>query len=370
MKAIGIMSGTSCDGVDAILIDIATLTAPHPCDVLGSSYIPFPPALRAELMQPDKLTTRRLTELHFLLPDYYQQAVTSITNWQAAEVCGMHGQTVWHQPSDPHMPATLQIGSSAALAQRIHMPVVGDLRAADVALGGQGAPIVPFAHWFFLSRRAPLLVVNLGGMCNITWVTHDVEHVLAYDIGPGMVLSDAFANLCNQNGVGYDKDGAGSQGGTIVPGLLAEILAHPFVQRPPPKSTGREDFGHLYSAPLLAKYRAQANDRDIGFTLVTATLEILKHTVHADARLKGQFGHILLTGGGARNPTLVAQAKTIFPQCTIEVALDGVMAPQHHEPAAMALIAARTMAKLPSSLPAVTGARRSAILGHLHVPTL
>ena len=366
--AIGVMSGTSCDGIDAVAIELSSLLRPHRPRVLGHVYRPYPAALREELLRPERLTLARVAELHFHLAELYAKAVLGLRDVARARCCGLHGQTVWHAPR-ARVAATLQIGSSAVLAQRTSLPVVGDLRSADVALGGQGAPIVPIAHWFFTAgERAPHVVVNLGGICNFTYVTRDVRRVVAYDVGPGMMLSDAFARQASGGRLTFDRDGVLSRGGRPIPAIIDALVHHPFVRRAPPKSTGREDFGASFAAELFRRHR-RAPARDVAYSLLAATVRVLGLTLAADPAVRGRFSRVTLTGGGAGNPILVELARREFAGVSVEVARDGVLAPRHHEPAAMALIAARTVAGLPSSLPSVTGAVRPAILGHVHWPT-
>jgi anhydro-N-acetylmuramic acid kinase len=281
----------------------------------------------------------------------------------------MHGQTIWHAPPPSRPACTLQIGSSAVLAQRLGMPVVGDLRGADVALGGQGAPIVPFAHWFFTpAARCPRLVVNFGGICNVTYVARRVEDVRAYDVGPGMMLSDAYAAAVTRGRLAFDENGRLSRGGRVLDRLVGEIAAHPFVRRAPPKSTGREDFGRHFFEPIFRRYR-RAPRADVARSLLAATARILRDAVLRDRNIGGDVPEILLSGGGAKNPVLVDLVRGEFPRARVEVVRAGVFLPVHHEAAAMALIAARTSKRLPSALVAVTGAEKPAILGHVHVPT-
>lgn len=369
MKSIGLMSGTSCDGVDAVLLEVQTPDEPSPCTVLEHNFVPFPDALQNELSDPTKLTVQRIAELHFQLADFYRRAARGMNGWEAAECCGLHGQTIWHRPSGP-FPTTFQIGSSAALSEALRLPVVGDLRSADVALGGQGAPIVPFAHWFFLARKlVPTLVVNFGGICNITWVSPDINHVIAYDVGPGMLISNAFASLSTNGTSRFDEDGRLSAGGKVVQALLDFMRSHPFIAKKPPKSTGREDFGSAYYSDMFERFRGHHSDADISYTLLVATAEILRATTKAEQRIVGESYDVILTGGGAKNPLLAAEVRRLFDRSNVAVIEDGPLAPQNHEPAAVALIAARTMRKLASSLPNVTGARRPAILGHIHYPS-
>jgi anhydro-N-acetylmuramic acid kinase len=366
--ALGVMSGTSADGVDAVLIDLDSAKRRHEPRVLGHAHRPFPEKLHDDLVAVDRLDARRIAELAFELPEIYARVVRSLSGWRRATVCGVHGQTLWHAPPPSRPACTLQIGSSAVLAQRLGIPVVGDLRGADLALGGQGAPIVPFAHWFFTpAKNAPRLVVNFGGICNFTYVSKRVDDVLAYDVGPGMMLSDAFARAATGGRLSCDRGGMLSRSGHVIERIVQDVASHPFVRKKPPKSTGREDFGHRFFEPLFRRYR-RVRTEDVARSLLAATARILHTSVERDPRIPRVAGEILLSGGGAKNPVLVAEVRACFG-VSVQVARSGVFAPEHHEPAAMALIAARTLAGLPSSLPRVTGASHAAILGHVHVPS-
>lgn len=370
-RAIGIMSGTSGDGIDAILIELDNVHTPNRPRVLASAHLPFSASIADEMVHARSLSISRLTELSFSLPLLYAEAAQLLPNWQTADVCGVHGQTVTHQVQAPP-PAprgTWQIGSSAVMAQALQMPVVGDLRAMDVALGGQGAPVVPFAHWFFLASGGQnCVVVNLGGICNASIVTKHLADVTGFDVGPGMMISDAFAKLCTNGDLTCDLDGQISRGGRRIDALHKKMLDHPFVARTTPKSAGREEFGVEYYKPLLAQFSQTHNRADVMHTLLSATADILGQTV-APYLKAHKMARVVLTGGGARNPNLEALIAQVFAPLPVQVELDGVMAPQNHEPAAMALIASRTLHQLPSALSRVTGAEYGAVLGHVCRPT-
>ena len=242
INVVGLMSGTSGDGVDAVLLRFAGAQTPHLPELLGEAHQAFPAELSAALQRPSELSLEQLAILHQVaLPAAYAAAVQAIPGWERASLCGMHGQTVWHRPPPQDQPCTLQIGNAGVLAQRLQRPVVADMRTADMLQGGQGAPIAPVAHWFFGRGLAPeardgLLVVNLGGICNLSWVTPALEDVCGYDVGPGMVYSDAFARASTDGRLSCDLDGQLSQGGQLLPALQAKLLAHPFVagRRPSP----------------------------------------------------------------------------------------------------------------------------------------
>ncbi|HKQ70728.1 MAG TPA: anhydro-N-acetylmuramic acid kinase, partial [Polyangiaceae bacterium] len=333
VMAIGIMSGTSADGVDAVLLELRSVAKRHAPRLIGHVHRPFPRALRKVLLEPHALDAGRIAELHFALAGAYADAARALPRYRRASVCGMHGQTIWHAPPPARTPCTLQIGSSSALSQHLGMPVVGDFRGADIALGGQGAPIVPFAHWFFtLESESPRLVVNLGGICNFTYVAKRLDDVRAYDVGPAMMLSDAFAELATEGKLAFDRDGVLSRPGRVIERIVREIAAHPFVKKKPPKSTGREDFGRQYFAPLFERHRRERKE-DLARSLLAATATILADAVRRDRHIAGGIGSVVLSGGGARNPMLVEEMRLRFPDAEVTVASAGVLAPEHHEPA-------------------------------------
>lgn len=368
MRALGLMSGTSADGVDALLLELDHPDQRHCPRVLGHAYRPFPDELRNTLRAPEQLRVPEISELSYALSARYAETVKAIPQWETADVCGMHGQTVWHRPPSQAKGGTahtLQIGSSGALAQALGLPVVGDMRAADLALGGEGAPIAPLSHWMFTPvQNTGRLVVNVGGIANSTFVAERQQDVLASDIGPGMMITDALAHHVSQGRAHYDHDGELSKGGRPDPAFVEYVLAHPFFSRALPRSTGREDFGASYVQTLLERFGTLAPA-----DLITSALEVTARAIAAVAtgELTG-VTEIVLTGGGALHPRIVGRVEELVP-CPVVVHTEGALAPQHHEPAAMALIAARTLHRLPSGLPGVTGASRPAILGHVHWPT-
>ena len=369
--AVGLMSGTSGDGVDAVLLELDTVYERHEPRVRGHAHVAFDRALQAELTNPTTLSLARLSELHAELPRRYAEAVQQLDGWQRCEVVGMHGQTVWHGPPSArdslgHRVAnTLQIGSTSILAEALGKPVVGDLRAADMFHGGEGAPIVPFAHWFFTpAERVDRLVVNIGGIANITHVPPALDDVVGYDIGPGMMIADYLARALSSGDLDYDRDGVLSRGGKVVQSVVEYAFAHPFFAKPPPRSTGREDFGHDYAKRLRERF-ASLPSRD----LMTSVLAITARAIARAAIVEcAGVRAILMTGGGANNPTLMRLTQDALSM-PVERAGEGVFAASCHEPAAIALIAARTLAGQPSSLPRVTGASRPCVLGHVAYPS-
>ncbi len=369
MKAIGIMSGTSCDGADAVLLDLPDGVGQRGAgEVLGHAYEPFDAALQAELSRPMSLSVKRLAELNVLLPEIYARAVQKLSGWQQAQCCGMHGQTVWHQPPShgQEVSCTLQIGSTAVLAQRLGMPVVGDFRGADIALGGEGAPISPLAHWFFTPPQVEgRCVVNIGGIANITWVGARAEDVRAGDVGPGGMMLDAVIQRGTGGASGFDVDGRWSSQGQVVQAVVDHIMAAPFFARPHPRTTGREDFGTQFVEGIWARFGELPLETLASSVLEATAVGIVQGITQMAP--PGALRELVATGGGARNPTLISALERLLgPDVSVVVPKEGPLAASVHEPAAMALLAARTLQGLPGSLPAVTGARQGAVLGHIH----
>ncbi len=354
------MSGTSCDGADAVLLSIADPDARGEPEVLGHAFVPYDRALREELMAPGRIHTPRLCELDYLLPEIYQAAIEKLPEWQTADVVGCHGQTVWHAPpsAGASVPGTMQIGSPSVLAARLDKVVVGDFRAADVARGGEGAPIAPIAHFMFTPEdHTGRLVVNVGGIANVTFVAGSRDEVTAADIGPGNMIADRLCAATSLGSEAYDRDGLMSRDGSVHEEVVDHILAHPFFSRPEPRTTGREDFGAGYTDSLTRRF-SKLSAPDLLRSTLAATAEVIARAARAKSA-----SEILLTGGGAKNPTLrelLGQRAGTIP---LAVAESGPFAPSIHEPAAMALIAARTLRGLPSGLPQVTGAKSESVLG-------
>ncbi len=377
MFAIGIMSGTSCDGVDAVLLEMESPSA-RAATVVAHQFEPYPADVRRRLLAPKMLSLPEAFSFHRRLPRLYaacvQTLLSKVEMVQAPDisVVGCHGQTVLHRPpscrnesSDPKDESfTIQLGCGATLASLLGIPVVADFRAADIALGGEGAPIAPVAHWQLTPPEcAGRVVVNVGGIANITIVRERLEDVFASDVGVGMMWSDAIAQRYFERP--FDRDGAIAAEGRVVPEALAAALEHPFFARVLPSSTGRSEFGESALEPWLRRFvhEQRTDPRDALRTSLAFAAEGIVRSLEERSRLRD----ILVSGGGAKNPVLLEEirARVALPVHAVD---DGPFAPSHHEPVAMALIALRTLAGLASGIPNATGASRAAVLGALHRP--
>lgn len=284
MLAIGVMSGTSCDGVDAVLVDLADPDVRHVPKLLAHAFVPYPEALVRELTDPLALTLPRVAELSgYVLPRLYADCVRRLDGHARAEVVGCHGQTVWHAPPSraTGAPCTLQLGSASALAELLSLPVVGNLRAANLVAGGEGAPIAPLAHFLFTPpEHTGRLVVNVGGIANVTYVGATMDDVRAADIGPGMMIVDALARRSSGGALDCDRDGALSAKGATHAPLVDHVLAHAFFARPAPRTTGREDFGAAYVDALVARFAALTGP-ELVRSAVAATAECIARAARA-----------------------------------------------------------------------------------------
>ena len=367
----GLMSGTSLDGVDAVLALLdsdepaagADGTAAPVCILeLHHAHRPFPASLRAELLALQHSGNDELARAAIAAADLSRHCAATLlplvsrNGMTPADIqaIGAHGQTVRHQPGAGY---TIQLIDGALLSELTGIPVVCDFRSADIAAGGQGAPLVPAFHAAALGGPSPRAVVNIGGMANIT-VLRPGRPVTGFDCGPGNVLLDAWIMHCR--GESMDHDGEWAASGAVIPELLDRFLAHPFFALAPPKSCGREAFDLHW---LLGMSLEALDPANVQATLVELTVCSIADAIerHAhDARA------VLTCGGGALNAHLFARLRAAMPGRTVDSTAAAGLDPMHVEAAAFAWLARQRMAGLPGNLPTVTGARGRRILGAVY----
>ena len=365
-RYIGLMSGTSIDAVDAVLL---TFAGDQP-KVSHWHSEPIAEPLRAAittLCLPGADGLDLLGETDHALGELFARAALALiakAGLRAADITaiGSHGQTVRHRP-DGARPFTLQIADPNRIAARTGLPTVADFRRMDMALGGQGAPLVPAFHRaVFHHPGRQRLVINIGGIANLTWIPGEGP-VLGFDTGPGNGLMDQW--IQRARGEPFDRDGAWAASGQVHQPLLARLLAHPFLTRPAPKSTGREAFNLPWLDGLIATLATPPSADEVMATLAAFTATSLRQ---AFALLPGQPDEIFLCGGGAANRHLVG---LLGEACNpLPVATTGAMgiAPAQVEGAAFAWLARQTLRRQSGSLASVTGASRDAVLGALYLP--
>ncbi len=358
-RYIGVMSGTSLDAIDVVLaaIDAQGLTQ-------QASYShPVPAALRQQILaicQGQTLTLSQLGQLDTYLGRLFADAIMTMMRRQQLSssdimAIGCHGQTVWHEPGG-EAPNTLQLGDNNQIAAATGITVVGDFRRRDLALGGQGAPLVPAFHQAVLmdpeERR---MVLNIGGIANLSLLLPQ-EPLRGFDTGPGNMLLDAW--IWQQQAKPYDKDGAWGAGGVVNHALLHQMLADPFFSLPAPRSTGREHFNlhwlehHLARSPGIAPADVQATLAEL--TVKTIVDQVLQH---------GGCQRLLVCGGGAHNRLLMARLQALLTSCRVMTTDQMGISSGDMEALAFAWLAWRTLNGLPGNLPSVTGARAESVLG-------
>ncbi|MBI3521588.1 MAG: anhydro-N-acetylmuramic acid kinase [Chloroflexi bacterium] len=301
MIAVGLMSGTSLDGIDAAAIEIGDGERPA-VTIVRTRHTPYAAALRARALAAasgEALTASDVATLHADLGDAYADAAEEIVRLLPARPAfiALHGQTIAHLPDRG---ATLQLGDASRVARRCGVPAISDFRSADVSAGGQGAPLVPFADHLLFRERAPIALLNLGGIANLTLIPSDrADDVVAFDTGPANIVIDA---LCATVGEPFDRDGTRARAGRTDETALARALAHPFFAKRAPKSTGRQDFGHELALRLLRECPG------LDDAIATATALSARTIAQALARetpAGTRWRELAIAGGGSANPALV-----------------------------------------------------------------
>jgi anhydro-N-acetylmuramic acid kinase len=361
---LGLISGTSADSIDAALVSFAD-GAPQ---VQATHAHPWPPALRKRmlaLMQDEAaLDLDALGRLDVEIARCFAAAALALleqsgTPATSVRAIGSHGQTVRHRPTGDY-PFTLQLGDASVIAEHCGIDVVADFRRADIAAGGQGAPLLPALHAMLLARQGhSRVVLNLGGIANITVLNADGS-VLGFDTGPANGLLDAWC--LRHRGDPFDHDGAFASSGTVDDSLLDALLADPYFALPPPKSTGREHFhlGWLAAYPHLAKLSAA----DVQATLLELTARSVSEAI---AQQTPPTADVLVCGGGTHNRRLMQRlAELLAPRVVSSTAAHGID-PDFLEATAFAWLARQRLLGLPGNLPAVTGARGPRVLGAIYL---
>jgi anhydro-N-acetylmuramic acid kinase len=377
-RIIGLMSGTSADGVSAVAVDITGSGTETSLEILGFETFDYPPELREEvflLFTPESSTVDTISHMNFVLGEFFAEAALRLMvehDLDPGEVdaIGSHGQTVHHLPMlrDSHgfkVRSTLQIGEPAVIADKTMIPVVADFRKADIAAGGEGAPLTPYLD--YILHRSPdrdRVLQNIGGIANLTYLPAgtSIGDVIAFDTGPGNMLIDAVARSLTSEP--FDKDGRIASKGKVDQGLLDELMGHPYFARSPPKTTGREEFGASYAADYLRR----CDERGLGIEDATATATALTVESIAWAYEEllpegGFIDEVYLSGGGARNLFLVESLRERLDPIPVGLSDELGLPGDAKEAVLMAVLANEHLAGNPGNVPGATGARRSVVLG-------
>jgi anhydro-N-acetylmuramic acid kinase len=381
MTVAGIMSGTSADGVDVAVVEIAPGRPTPRLTLLAHQGFPFPAPLRRAIlgaMNAASTSTAELARLNWRLGVAYAEAVSATVERHKVELdlIGCHGQTLYHKAraetyAGRRFSCTWQLGEPAVIAAAVRVPVVSNFRPADMLAGGQGAPLVPLLDFvLFADRKRGRVLQNIGGIGNLTAIPAgaSADAVIAFDTGPGNMVVDALA--LELFGKRFDHNGDIAAQGTVIEKVLTAELRNSYYKLKPPRTTGREQFGREYAAKFLAACRRHSNnDEDALATATALTAETITRSYKTFVRrgMNGGAVDYIVSGGGARNRTLMAMlAQRLEPLgCELATSEQFGLPAEAKEAAAFALLAWQTWHHLPGNVPRATGAKRPAILGQV-----
>ncbi len=384
---LGLNSGTSVYGIDAALVRFEGDTPRLPLEILACAHMPYPPDLRADLQRlftEWEGSLERLCHLNFAVGRVFAETAAEALDKAGLrpgeiDVAGSHGQTIFHLPETPELsarglePSTWQIGEPALIAARLGCPVASDFRAADIAAGGQGAPLTPILdHLLFTDPKRARLRLNLGGIANLTWLPPGAraEEVVAFDTGPGNLLINAAVSEMTGGAEAFDRNGERAMRGSLDDDLLTELLADSYISRRPPKTTGRELFNAVWVSRAKTRFGERGlSDDDFLATLTALTPASVVHAIESHLPEGSRPDEVILHGGGARNPAIVEGLRTRLPA---EVRLSTVeefgIPLQALEPILFAVLGWKCLRGEAVFYPNATGAKRPAVLGKLSLP--
>jgi anhydro-N-acetylmuramic acid kinase len=383
MRVIGMMSGTSADGIDAVLVRASGAPPKLTAQLEGHFHAPFPAYLRERILRLANgaaATSAEISELNFLLGEAFARAaIAACRKWgvplKDVSLIGSHGQTIFHQGTKANyqgtlrIASTMQIGDISIIAARTGITTIGDFRPADMAQGGQGAPLIPFADYLLYGDSVRgRVALNIGGIANVTVIPARarLEDVFAFDTGPGNMVVDALVARTTRGGAEFDRDARIALSGRTIPELLARLLHEPYLRKKPPKSTGRELFGEAYATGLLEwgnRHHAGAAD-----LIRTATIFTPMSIADAFRRFilpRACVEELIVAGGGANNPLMMAQLAASLPGIEVVPASRFGVPPVAKEAFGFALLAYESFHGRPANLPSATGARRAVVLGKI-----
>src|ERR1035437_8466120 len=350
MRVAGVMSGTSLDGIDVVVVEISGRRV----ETIGFVCTPYSEAVRSAILGADR--PQGLSHLNFQLGELYARAVLrAVRRYGPVELIGCHGQTIYHV-GGAH---TLQIGEAAVVAERTGVPVVSNFRARDIAAGGEGAPLVPYVDYLlFRHPRRARLALNIGGIAHITVIPAGATpgDVVAFDTGPGNMVIDA---LAREMGLPYDRGGKIAASGRVDRALLDDLLADPYYRGQPPKSAGREQYGAGFVARLK---RSGLPMPDLITTATVLTAATIAMGVGMHRRCPTD---LIVSGGGVHNPQIMAHLAGFLPGIAISTSTDHGIDADAKDAIAFAVLAYQTWRKRPSNLPSATGASHAVVLGDI-----
>ncbi len=397
-KVIGLMSGTSVDGIDACLVEISGNGLHTKINILAFETYSYDKPTRTAILDtcnPETGTVDKVCQLNFHLGKLFANAATSITNKahisiKDIDLIGSHGQTVYHLPDQatikktavrsnnfegetwdlPHIRSTLQIGEPSIIAQETGVTTVADFRPRDLAAGGQGAPLVPYVDFLlFRDKERGRALQNIGGIANVTILPKNcgINDVIAFDTGPGNMIIDRITELVTNTMQHFDEGGKLAERGRINDNLLASLLMHPYLSKPPPKTTGREEFGISFADNLYKDAtHSGIKDLDILATVTAFTAHTIADGYKKWILSKHHLSEIIISGGGSYNSTLIKFLRQ-YLEPTIQIHTIDMLgiSPNTKEALAFAILANETISGNSNNIPSATGAREAVIMGKI-----
>ena len=375
MYGIGIMSGTSLDGVDTVLVEIENYGINTKLKVIEYNEYPMPASTRMKIKQAcDEKNSHvdLICSLNFEIGYLFVEAVKRLlekANFNSSQLdfIATHGQTIYHIPfqRDNLIPSTLQIGEPAILAYEFNTTVISNFRVMDMAAKGQGAPLVPYSEYILYSEKGKNIALqNIGGIGNVTLLNEDldIDQIEAFDTGPGnMMINEACRLLYNQP---FDHDGYHASQGHIIDEMLEELMNHPYMKKLPPKSTGREEFGENYVKELIEKYNGyDKNDYIKTFTYFTA--KSIEYHYRRDIMSKCHLDKVIVGGGGSHNQTLMKMIKTLLYDIEVYTQDEIGYSSDAKEAIAFAILGNETLHQHFSNVKSATGAKHNVVLGNI-----
>lgn len=386
-RVVGMMSGTSVDGVDAALVEISGTDSEPKVKLLAFENKPYPPQVREKifsLFTPANATVDKVGYMNFLLGEIYAKSALSVIEKagmkpEEIDVIGSHGQTIWHVPipeSPDGIPVayTVQIGEGSVIAERTGILTVSDFRVADMAAGGQGAPLVPFSEYLLYRReKETILLQNIGGIGNMTVMPAGAKprDVFAFDTGPGNMIIDAVISAVTGGEKTYDAGGETAAKGKVCNALLDILKEEPYYRQPLPKTTGREHFGVQYTEKILSWWKENPIPvEDLLATVTDLTAYSIADAYERYVLPKYRASEIIVGGGGSYNATLLRFMKERFAPHGVAVRTqeDLGLSSDAKEAVAFALMADCCMRGKANTLPSVTGAEHPAVMGKISQP--
>ncbi|MFN0118228.1 MAG: anhydro-N-acetylmuramic acid kinase [Elusimicrobiota bacterium] len=366
--AIGLMSGTSADGVSAVL---AAFKEKH-FEIISHSQTAYPDHLLPLIRLGGKLPASELSQLNMALGEIFAKAALQVlkkSHISPADIhcIGSHGQTIYHGPNDS-IKNTLQISDPAVIAERTGIPVVSHFRQKDMAVGGEGAPLIPFFDQYFFSEGPIRAFQNIGGIGNVTIVGKAIKDPLAFDTGPGNALMDLAVRIATNNQESFDKNGEGAKKGKMNAFVVHKMMEDAYFKKPPPKSTGLELFNRDFLNKYIPDEKIKTNLNDVLATLNYLTCISIQESYRRFIFPKFSVSEIIISGGGSHNKTLMKKLECLFAPIPI-IPIDKLGIPsQIKEPLAFAFMGLRCLLGKNNHLPHTTGAKKSCVLGSITKP--